>query len=309
MIKLIIKTFLLLITVFIFSCEPERNQNIDDTITIDSTKIDRKVLIIGIDGFRSDAMQENISPFIYSLTQHNNVYYNLNHITEDITYSGPNWSSILTGVHMNKHNVTDNSFDNSNYNDYPPFFAYVERANSDINTASVVNWTPINSYTTSNYTDFAPVESMNDSIVFEQTKAMLLNSTADVIFIQFDELDGAGHAYGFHPSIIEYTSTVNKLDSYSETLFNIIEDKRLNGEDWIYMIVSDHGGEGTGHGDATNLNISRTIFLTEHPSESFLASCCYVSSQVDLVPTIFNFLGISSTKFESDKDGTSIINP
>ena len=75
----------------------------------------------------------------------------------------------------------------------------------DINTASVVNWTPINSYTTSNYTDFTPVESMNDSIVFEQTKAMLLNSTpldADVIFIQFDDLDEAGHAYGFHPSII-----------------------------------------------------------------------------------------------------------
>ena len=45
---------------FLFSCDEQENnynQQInekDDVITIDSLKINRKVLIIGIDGFRSD---------------------------------------------------------------------------------------------------------------------------------------------------------------------------------------------------------------------------------------------------------------
>ena len=37
------------------------------------------------------------------------------HIVEEYTWSGPNWSSILTGVHFEKHNVLDNSFDNNRY--------------------------------------------------------------------------------------------------------------------------------------------------------------------------------------------------
>ena len=139
----------------------------EDIITIDSSKINRKVLVIGIDGFRSDAMQANITPFIHNISQTTNSYYTDKHIVESITYSGPNWSSILTWVHMDKHNVTDNSFDNRNYNEYPYFFHYVEKANSDINTASIVTWTPINAYTLATDPDLAPTESINDLGVFE----------------------------------------------------------------------------------------------------------------------------------------------
>ena len=63
---------------------------------------------MGIDGFRSDAMTEQISPKIHFLFTQNNTYNNVEHKTEE-NYSGPNWSSILTGV-LNKHNV-DNTFE------------------------------------------------------------------------------------------------------------------------------------------------------------------------------------------------------
>ena len=45
--------------------------------------------------------------------------------------------------------------------------------------------------------------------------------------MHFDELDAA---------FPEYSSTLNTLDT------NI---KRLSGEDWLIMVVSDHGGDGT----------------------------------------------------------------
>ena len=127
------------------------------------------------------------------------------------------------------------------------------------------------------------------------------------MFLHFDELDGAGHGYGYSPFIEEYTNTATTLDGYCESLFNIIDDKRLDGEDWIYCIISDHGGEGTGHSDADHPNINRTIFFAQHPELIFKANCCYTSSQVDLAPTVLDFLGISSSQFEYNQDGTSII--
>ena len=66
-----------------------------DIIDVDLAKINRKVLVVGIDGFRSDVMTEQITPFMYNLSQSRNGYYNLIHNTEGITYSGPNWTSML----------------------------------------------------------------------------------------------------------------------------------------------------------------------------------------------------------------------
>ena len=304
-------TILNILLIF-FSCEKNTQQIYDqsDVITIDSTKNNRNILIIGIDGYRSDVMQELISPFLFDLTRHDNTYYNLEHITEEITYSGPNWSSILTGVHTNKHNVTNNNFDNDRYNYFPPLFNYIENANNNINTYSIVNWTPINKYILSDFVDYSPELSINDSIVYEMTKNLILNSDtldSDVIFIHFDEPDGAGHNYGFSPSIEEYTNTINRIDFYSNSLYNIIEEKRQNGEDWLFIVISDHGGDGTAHGDATNPNINRTIFFVNHPEEILKTNCCYISNMTDLAPTVLNFLGIKSNEFNFQKDGNSII--
>ena len=300
---------------FLFSsCDPDENANPNpnegpDTITVDSLKINRKVLIVGIDGFRSDVMQESMTPFMFAL-QNRNSYYNIIHETEAITYSGPNWTSMLTGVHQNKHNVLDNSFENYNYNDYPPFFYYLNQANVGIQTSSTVNWTPINNYVLSDYSDYAPEESMNDLVVFENVKQILLEQEpldADVLFVQFDELDGAGHSYGFSPQTEEYVNTANTIDSYSSELYNIIENKRLKGEDWMFIIISDHGGEGTSHSNGSHPDVNRTIFFAEHPDIQFKADCCYFSNQADLAPTVLDFLGISSVHFNNNSDGLTII--
>ena len=277
-----------------------------DTIEVDPSKINRKVLIVGIDGFRSDVMTEQITPFMYNLSQSRNGYYNLIHTAEEITYSGPNWTAMLTGVHQAKHGVLNNSFEVDNYNTYPPFFHYIEQAQNSINTTSIVNWTPINTYVVSGFADSAPTESMNDADVFQEAQDLLLNSEADILFLQFDELDGAGHSHGFSPGVIEYTNTANTIDSYAEDLFNIVENKRNEGEEWLFFIISDHGGEGFSHGDAEDPNVKQTVFFAEHPDLVFQADCCYFSNQTDLAPAILKFLGISSEEFDFNTDGNEI---
>ncbi len=292
-------------------CEDDymlRCEGLSESIEYNPETINRKVLVIGIDGIRSDAMQDSISPFLFDLSLQEDTYFTDSHMTERITYSGPNWSSLLTGVHMSKHNVLENEFLNPNFYQYPSFFYYLENIEEPINTVSIVNWLPIHTHILSDVVDYAPTESISDLEVFNSCKEILLNNNpveGDVIFLHFDELDGAGHSYGFSADVEEYRTTLTTIDGYTEELFNIIESKRDNGEDWIVFIVSDHGGAGTGHGDAENPHINQTVFYTQHPNLNF--THYHTTSMADLAPTILDFMGVGSDKYHCIKDGVSII--
>ena len=303
--------FLLSLCICLLSCERDIPAGFceESEVSLDVSKAHRNVLIIGIDGFRSDALTEDITPFMFEVSSRQDVYFTASHQTEKDTYSGPNWSSILTGVHYHKHNVTDNSFTGSRFDTYPPFQYYLESAYEYINTASITNWTPINSYIYHQFLDYSPQNSINDSMVFAIARALLVDSMPilpDVLFLHFDELDAAGHHYGFSPEVKEYTHTLKKIDIYVESLFGMIEDKRNNlGEDWLFIVVSDHGGEGTGHGDANNPNINQTIFFSQHPSLSFNKE--HTTNQTDLAPTILDYMGVSSEELDCKLDGISIL--
>lgn len=276
---------------------------------VDTTKSDRKVIIIGIDGVRSEAMTEDISPFLYEFSNRPTSYFTDQNLIEELTFSGPNWSSLLTGVHFCKHKVFDNKYSNNKLSEFPHFFDYIERANSNTVTASIVNWTPINQYSAMEHADYSPLAKISDQEVFQQAQQLLLNQNPmdpDVLFLHFDELDGAGHSFGYHPDVVEYANTLNTIDGYIQQIVASIETKRSNGEDWMIFVVSDHGGDGTGHsGGFDNEHIKYTIFYANHPTESFMQS--HTTSQVDLVPTILDFMGIISEEFNCKKDGISIL--
>ncbi len=281
----------------------------EDILSLDTAIGNRNVLIVGIDGFRSDALTENTTPFMYELSLRDDVYFTPFHKTEEDTYSGPNWSSILTGVHYYKHNVVDNSFVGSRFSTYPPFQYYLELAYEQINTFSITNWSPINTYVCQKYLDYTSESTLNDSMVFEEVRELLVNSFSlapNVLFLQFDELDAAGHNYGFSSEVSGYANTLFKIDVFVESLFNIIEEKRNDlGENWLFLIVSDHGGDGTGHGDAENPHINQTIFFSQHPELNFTPN--YTTNQADLAPTILDYMGLVSEEIDCKMDGVSII--
>tara|TARA_B100000902_G_C27321423_1_gene924865 strand:- start:3680 stop:4600 length:921 start_codon:yes stop_codon:yes gene_type:complete len=277
-----------------------------EILEIDNDKIERKALIIGVDGVRSEAISSNSTPFIYNTLSKKNVYFNLSSIVEEHTLSGPNWSSLLTGVHLNKHNVTDNSFNNHNLHQHPPFFKYIEDLTIQKNTVSIVNWQPINDNIISTHVDYS-ISNINDSNVFNTAKELLINLNPfnpDLVFIHFDELDAVGHQYGFSSLNIEYINQLNILDSYIEELYKLIEEKRSFGEDWIIFIVSDHGGDGTSHYDNNNPHINKTLFISEHPSITFKNN--YINNMTDLPISIMTFLGLYNNNFYSNTDGNVI---
>lgn len=292
-----------------YSCDEWTTVCADTSMVLDPTKSNRKVLIIGIDGFRADAMQESITPFLFDLATNQNTYYTDQNHVERLTFSGPNWSTLCNGAEFCKHQVTTNGFGDNSLAAFPHFFKYIEQAYPQKNTLSIVNWTPINEHIAGPYADYAPIDGIDDHDVFLMAQNALEQGfplDPSVLFLQFDELDGAGHSYGFHPSIAEYASTLGAIDGYIENLVGIIDEKRQQGEDWLICVVSDHGGEGTGHGDQPDDDdVNRTIMFMNSTSETF--NQWYTSSQRDLAPTVLDFMGIESVEFECKTDGVSVI--
>lgn len=277
-------------------------------VNLDLTKANRKILFIGVDGLRSDVMTSATSPFLYDLSLRNTTYFNNQHLAEEPTWSGSNWSSILTGVHVNKHQVFKSDFSNHNFQNYPHFFDYIESSNCGAKTASIVNWPPINQHIVSDKIDYAPKIEVTDYKIYTIAMNMLINRdplNPDFLFVYFHDTDLMGHAHGFSSSVDEYTNTITKTDNYIKELVSVIEKRRSEGEDWMIIITSDHGGEGHLHSDFSNEHIKNTVLYINNPNVQFNHE--HKSTQVDIAPTALDFAGIKSPDFDNKTDGLSII--
>jgi hypothetical protein len=206
----------------------------------------KKVLIIGIDGCRADALELANTPVIDNLIQ--NGIYSTDALNDDITVSGPGWSAILCGVWSDKHLSIDNSFNNTDYFNFPPIFKYAEDFDDDLNTVSICNWNPINDNIVQNYADFK-LNVSSDYDVSSEASTYITNNDPDLIFLHFDDVDHAGHNYGFSPNITEYITSIEAVDDLLDPVMQAIYQRpNYLNEDWIILVTSDHGGVGTSHG-------------------------------------------------------------
>ncbi len=212
-----------------------------------SAQNNRKTLIIGIDGVRGDAAIAANTPNMDALAANGITSYEAQ--TLPVTYSGPGWSTILTGVWMDKHGVRDNVFIPNNLIEYPHFFQYVKSANPDLYTASIVHWSPIN-ILIAPLTQTDALETYDsDAAVRDACINLLNNEDPDITFIHLDDVDHAGHSSGFSPSNLEYLEAIETIDNHVGQIMTALENRpNYSNEEWLIILCTDHGGIGTGHG-------------------------------------------------------------
>ena len=230
-----------------------------------SFSIENKILFIGIDGCRADALEVANTPNIDNIIQ-NGFYINnaISSINGQPTYSGPGWSSMITGVWMNKHGVTDNSFIGSNFEEYHPFTTLLENSGEDFHFASFIMWSPIHYNIFNGTIDYNELHSQYDANVAIGAANYLQNTPdIDVLFLAFDHVDHAGHSYGFDPQITNYTNVISEVDNYIGLVLNALENRpNYSNEEWLIIISSDHGGNLSGHGGQTIEEILIPIILS-----------------------------------------------
>ncbi len=90
----------------------------------------------------------------------------------------------------------------------------------------------------------------------------------DVVFLDFDDVDHAGHSYGFSPTIPEYIDAVETTDGYvGEILAALHQRPNYLTENWLVLVTPDHGGNLSGHG-GSSLEERNTFIIASKPSLS-----------------------------------------
>jgi hypothetical protein len=249
----------------------------------------RKVLIIGVDGMRPDAMLAANTPTFDALIA--NGAFSTQCFAEDITISGPCWSSILTGVHRAKHGVNDNSFTSPNYSTYPHFFQRLQQS-CDASTVSIAQWAPINTQICQANADVS-LTGVPGASVAAACIEQLQTADPDVLFLHFDDVDHAGHASGFSPTIPEYLAAIEGVDALVGQVIAAIDARSTAAqEDWLIIVTSDHGGTpDRTHG--RNIPEHRlTPLIVSGDSTAAGTTIAPAPEIVDVPATVMHFLGL-----------------
>jgi hypothetical protein len=204
---------------------------------------ERKVLIIGIDGCRGDAILAANAPHLDSLAMAGFRCYQAN--THPPTWSATGWSTMLTGVWEQKHKAVDNSFTNNQFTTWPHFFARLNSVDPSLDLRSISHWAPINTAITTGADQELNVAT--DQAVANAAVQLLQTGDPDVLFLQFDDVDHAGHAYGFLPTIANYTAAIDIVDQQVGQVIDAVR-ARAGNEEWMVIVTTDHGGNLSGHG-------------------------------------------------------------
>ena len=265
----------------------------------------KKLLFIGIDGCRPDALTQAETPNMDELIG-GGIYINdaLCSINGQPTVSGPGWSTMITGVWYDKHGVSDNSFSGSNFDEYPPFTVLLEESGQEYHTASFIMWTPIHTQIFGNTVDYNELHSTFDGSVAQGAADYMSTPDLDVLFLDFDHVDHAGHSYGYSPEVNQYIDAIENVDEYIGWVIDAMENRpTFQNEDWLIMITSDHGGIGYNHGGQSIEERQIPIILSGSlisgetiPEQSYLTN---------MAPTLLHYFGVENN-CEWQLDGISM---
>lgn len=248
----------------------------------------RKVLFIGWDGVRSDALLAAKTACLDSLL--NDSYYNLQTDRGTHTVSVPGWSTILHGVWPEKHGLTENSFKNSNYVNYPDLFSLARRVKPNLSLSTLSHWDDFLRITEEE--NFSQ-RYETDHFLKEAIKYNLQNCPPDIMLTHFDTPDAIGHDSGFSPTNEMYLNGIQVMDLYLDEIMKEVEWREQSyNEEWMVVITTDHGGEGNGHGNQYDLIQTRFVWsIIRLPNLNQKIELTNVRS-VDLMPTMLKWMNI-----------------
>lgn len=224
-----------------------------------------KVLVIGMDGTRADALKAATAPTIHRLASLGTISWTAHAggaasgPTNQPTISGPGWTTILTGVWADKHGVVDNNFKIRNYDKWPHFFVRLKEVKPELRTASFVSWDPIEDLILGFPGNIKSADAhgkakekdglKRDQEVVDMALKELSGNNPDVLFVYFDNIDHNGHGTGFTPLNPKYMDAIELADSMiAQVLVGIEHRPKVENENWQVIVVADHGGIGKRHG-------------------------------------------------------------
>lgn len=247
---------------------------------------------------RADAMEVANAPRMHQLIEEGT--YDSNAQSEDLTFSGPNWSSILHGVHRDKHGVTSNGYVPNNLQNWPDFFTRLESYQPSWVTYRVLTWDAAHNNQPSgadfkilrNYTQNGDELATQDAEKILRGNHAQYTANPDVMFFFYSDVDVVGHQYGFDPSVPQYLAEIADTDLKIGRLLNAIQNRpTYNTEDWLVVVTTDHGGN-IDKTHAGNTPERRRIPFIVSGRSARVSRLDRYARNVDVTKTVLSHMGV-----------------
>jgi len=208
----------------------------------------KHVFVIGIDGAGIFVKNADM-PKLHAIFDKGAVTYNC--LTSMPTISAQCWGSMILGVDADVHGLTngivsENHYDKSDL--YPSFMRLAREAFPEAKLAAFCNWSPIY-HGIIEHDIGVDTARGNDWELTDKICDYVKENKPDVMFVQFDNIDGAGHGKGYGTP--EYYEALHGHDGLIGKLWDAIEDAGIM-EDSLVIFTADHGGYDHGHGGPTD---------------------------------------------------------
>lgn len=273
-------------------------------ISLNTFSQKKKVLLIGIDGLQfqqiSNSKTPNFDKFTIKKAFTGGIFGTH---SEQVTSSGPSWMTILTGVWTDNHKITSNS--SKQICNFPSVFNHIRTEKKDSYLVSISTWKNINLLL---YKDMYNVNFSTQGGTDEESTNLalyqIIEKSPDFTFVHLDEIDGAGHSKGFGK---DYLNAIEKVDkSIGKFLKATKSREEKYNEDWLIILVTDHGRDEGGFSHGNQTIQEKTIFIGMNKKGNFIFNNINNNKviktikeleknaipQTAVVPTILKFLDI-----------------
>ncbi|SKA79569.1 Sulfatase [Caloramator quimbayensis] len=240
-----------------------------------------KVCLIIVDGLRYDYV-----PYMEYISWHiqNDSAVLYKSISGVPSYSRPGYERILTGSETEINGIHSNN--NRILSLIPNIFSLCKNKGLKTSCSAFYWFEELYPF----LIDYKYLYFYNDSLVFKKAEEFVKKYKPEFIVIHPMEVDNAGHRYGAKSS--GYINSVKNVDKNIEKTWDTIKN-----DGYTLLITSDHGHrDESGHGDGCSECINTPFIIISNNIKNLnLKDNKNIISQIDIAPTICDFLGISKT--------------
>lgn len=209
----------------------------------------RKVLLIGIDGATGEDMKKIMPPIISSILP--NSKYSWQSRSDAPVNDAGTWKNIMTGI-ATIHKIQDSTFivpESASEHDavveYPSLIERLQATPKMRYSVAVSPWKTLVDRLLL-YAD-EPIAVANDDAAADTAVKKIGINKADLIVVNFNQVNQAGLKYGYAADVPEYKAAVTQVDTYVGKLLDAVKARKTYAnEEWLVVITSNHGGVNKG---------------------------------------------------------------
>lgn len=225
-----------------------------------SQKKSKRVIVLGLDGLSVEGYKKAKHPNLDLLMANGVISFTTRAVMPSVTL--PNWTSHLTGSGPEQHGVDNNGWtldkkvlppvvqDEDGY--YPSIFKILKDRSPKTKTAYYYNWGNLINPINQKYLD--EVNFLENDLYLENYEKAFLFAEKNrnhptLIFLYTVHTDHAGHEHKWMSP--EYITAIEAADVAIGKLIDNLKSKNLY-KDTNFILITDHGGKGNGHGGMTS---------------------------------------------------------